>query len=38
MELKNYQKEVISDLESFLSLLGKTATPSEAFSSYWTEK
>jgi type III restriction enzyme len=38
MELKNYQKEVLSDLESYLSLLDKNATPSEAFSAYWTEK
>lgn len=38
MELKNYQKEVLSDLVSYLSLLDKSSTPSEAFSAYWTEK
>lgn len=35
MELKNYQKDVISSLESFLWYLDNSETPSQAFSKYW---
>ena len=36
MELKNYQKQVISELEGFLSVLGAIENPASAFSEYWT--
>ena len=35
MELKNYQKQVISELEEFLSVLGAIENPASAFSDYW---
>ena len=35
MELKNYQKQVISELEEFLSVLGAIENPASAFSEYW---
>lgn len=38
MELKNYQKQVISDLEEFLSVLDNSESPTQAFQSYWTEQ
>lgn len=38
MELKPYQKQVIIDLESFLSYLNEKGTPSEAFKQFWEDK
>ena len=38
MELKPYQKQVINDLESFLSYLNEYGTASEAFKHYWADK
>ncbi len=35
MELKNYQKQVISELEAFLSILARIPDPASAFSEYW---
>lgn len=35
MELKNYQKEVLSDLESFLSLYDKHDKADDAFGDFW---
>ncbi len=35
MELKNYQKQVISELEEFLCVLGALENPATAFSEYW---
>jgi len=36
MELKNYQKQVISELEVFLSILNNSENPASAFREYWT--
>ena len=38
MELKTYQKNVISDLARFLSLLTETGTASKAYNALWEEK
>ena len=38
MELKTYQKNVISDLSRFLTLLTKTGSASKAYSALWEEK
>ena len=38
MELKNYQKQVISDLEEFLSVLGTSSNSSSGFQTYWTNR
>ncbi len=35
MELKNYQKQVISELEEFLSILARMQDPASAFGEYW---
>lgn len=38
MELKNYQIQVISDLERFLELLIEKQSISSAYSTLWNEK
>lgn len=38
MELKNYQKDVMTNLENFLSYLDTTETPAQAFAKYWQEE
>lgn len=38
MELKNYQKRVLSDLQAYLAQLQNTDSLSEAFRNYWLEK
>ena len=38
MELKNYQKRVLSDLQAYLAQLQQTDSLSEAFRRYWLEK
>lgn len=38
MELKNYQKKVISDLERFLELVNSTAGIDDAYRKFWEEK
>ena len=38
MELKQYQKKVISDLTRFLALLTEKQNISQAYSALWTEK
>ena len=35
MELKDYQREVLADLEEFVKSLAGTGKIAEAFSSYW---
>ena len=38
MELKNYQKRVISDLNRYCELLNKTGSVSAAYNAFWAEK
>lgn len=38
MELKNYQKRVLGDLQTYLAQLQSTDSLSEAFRGYWLEK
>lgn len=38
MELKKYQKKVISDLRSYLDHLGKTESLAEAYENFWQER
>lgn len=38
MELKNYQKQVIADLEEYLSVLDQSGNPARAFSEYWISR
>lgn len=38
MELKTYQKDVISDLSCFLALLTEARNPSKAYAALWEEK
>lgn len=38
MELKNYQRRVISDLENYLKLLSETDSMSEAFAAFWWDR
>jgi type III restriction enzyme len=38
MELKNYQKQVINDLEIYLATLDRVGDPGRAFTEYWTEQ
>ena len=38
MELKNYQKHVISDLNRYCELLNETGSVSAAYKSFWAEK
>ena len=38
MELKNYQKDVIADLNRYIELLNETGSLSEAFAEFWQER
>ncbi len=38
MELKDYQREVLADLEEFVKSLAGTGKIAEAFSSYWLRR
>ncbi|MDO5760973.1 MAG: DEAD/DEAH box helicase family protein, partial [Bacteroidota bacterium] len=38
MELKDYQQEVLDDLDVFLDCLKENTSPSKAFSEYWQSK
>ncbi len=38
MELKTYQKKVITDLSRFMELLNQTANTKEAYRTFWEEK
>ena len=38
MELKNYQKRVISDLNRYCEWLNETGSVSAAYKSFWAEK
>lgn len=38
MELKNYQRRVVSDLENYLQLLNETGSMSEAFAAFWWDR
>ncbi|OWP85308.1 restriction endonuclease [Flavobacterium davisii] len=38
MELKPYQQDVITDLESYLSYIQKSNNPAKAFNEFWTDK
>ena len=38
MELKNYQKEVLTDLESFIEHTNTSSSLSQAYSAYWADK
>lgn len=38
MELKNYQKQVIADLERYMELLGQTQNIAESYKQLWEEK
>ena len=38
MELKDYQREVLADLEEFVKSLAGTVKSAEVFSSYWLRR